>query len=49
MRPFTLLEKAGILLGVVIVILIGMFLVNGILLGHEPGSPANNIVMTGGE
>jgi hypothetical protein len=49
MRPIGPGEKAGILLAVVVVVLLGMILVNGLLLGHQPGNAPNNIVMTGGE
>jgi hypothetical protein len=49
MRPITRLEKAGILLGIVLIIVVAMALVSGLLLGHQSGNAPNNIVMTGGE
>jgi hypothetical protein len=47
MRPFALWEKVTILVGIAFAILVAMLLVNGFLLGPQPGNAANNIVMTG--
>jgi hypothetical protein len=49
MRPITRLEKAGILLGVGLTIVVAMALVSGLLLGQQSGSVPNNIIMTGGQ
>lgn len=49
MRPLGSAEKAAILLAVGVAVILGMILVSGLLLGHQPGNAANNIVMTGGE
>ena len=32
-----------------LIVILGMILVSGLLLGHQPGNAAKNIVMTGGE
>jgi hypothetical protein len=49
MRPLGSAKKAAILLAVEVGVILGMILVSGLLLGHQPGNAANNIVMTGGE
>ena len=49
MRPIGVREKVLILFGVALGILMAMMLVNGFLLGPQPGNAANNIMMTGGE
>jgi hypothetical protein len=49
MRPISRIEKAAILLGTALMIVVAMALVSGLLLGHQAGNAPNNIVMTGGE
>jgi len=48
LHPLGSAEKAAILLAVGVAVILGMIL-GALLLGHQPGNAANNIVMTGGE